>query len=48
MSIAQPDELIRRYAQTRRRHPLAPSRDADQGVEREIDLLAPSGARRSS
>jgi UPF0042 nucleotide-binding protein len=36
-----PSELIRRYAQTRRRHPLASDETPTQGVEREIDLLAP-------
>jgi UPF0042 nucleotide-binding protein len=36
-----PSELIRRYAQTRRRHPLAPAETPDAGIEREIDLLAP-------
>lgn len=34
-------ELIRRYSQTRRRHPLAAAETPTQGVEREIDLLAP-------
>ena len=34
-------ELIRRYAQTRRRHPLAPGETPAQGIEREIDILAP-------
>ncbi|MDT8854508.1 RNase adapter RapZ [Paracoccaceae bacterium Fryx2] len=34
-------ELIRRYAETRRRHPLAPAETPAQGIEREIDLLAP-------
>jgi UPF0042 nucleotide-binding protein len=34
-------ELIRRYSQTRRRHPLAPAETPDDGVAREIDLLAP-------
>lgn len=34
-------ELIRRYAQTRRRHPLAPAETPAEGVAREIDLLAP-------
>jgi UPF0042 nucleotide-binding protein len=34
-------ELIRRYSQTRRRHPLAPAETPDQGVAREIDLLLP-------
>jgi len=37
----RPDELIRRYAQTRRRHPLAPAETPAEGIEREIDLLAP-------
>lgn len=36
-----PAELIRRYNQTRRRHPLAPAETPTAGVEREIDLLAP-------
>ncbi|WP_102224077.1 RNase adapter RapZ [Acidimangrovimonas sediminis] len=39
------DELIRRYAQTRRRHPLAPDGDPAQGVLREADLLTPIRAR---
>lgn len=34
-------ELVRRYSQTRRRHPLAPAETPDEGVAREIDLLAP-------
>jgi RNase adapter protein RapZ len=33
--------LIRRYSETRRRHPLAPDGDPTTGIEREIDLLAP-------
>ena len=33
--------LIRRYSETRRRHPLAPNETPAQGVEREMDLLAP-------
>lgn len=36
-----PGVLIRRYSETRRRHPLAPNETPAQGVEREIDLLAP-------
>jgi UPF0042 nucleotide-binding protein len=36
-----PGELIRRYSQTRRRHPLAPAETPAEGIEREIDLLAP-------
>jgi UPF0042 nucleotide-binding protein len=34
-------ELIRRYSQTRRRHPLAPAETPAEGIAREIDLLAP-------
>ena len=36
-----PTELIQRYNQTRRRHPLAPNETPTEGVGREIDLLAP-------
>jgi UPF0042 nucleotide-binding protein len=36
-----PEELSRRYSQTRRRHPLAPAETASEGIEREIDLLRP-------
>jgi RNase adapter protein RapZ len=38
-------ELIHRYSQTRRRHPLAPAETPLTGIEREIDLLAPIRAR---
>ena len=38
-------ELIRRYSQTRRRHPLAAQETPEEGVSREIDLLAPIRAR---
>lgn len=41
----QPTVLIRRYSETRRRHPLAPMDSPEEGVEREIDLLAPIRAR---
>ena len=34
-------ELERRYAETRRRHPLAPDRPAADGVARERELVAP-------
>ncbi len=34
-------QLIRRYSQTRRRHPLAADGTPEQGIAREIDLLAP-------
>ncbi len=40
-----PTELIRRYSQTRRRHPLAPNETPTDGIAREIDLLAPIRAR---
>ncbi|WP_040672069.1 RNase adapter RapZ [Rhodobacter ferrooxidans] len=36
-----PEALIRRYSETRRRHPLAPDETPTRGIEREIDLLAP-------
>ena len=40
-----PGVLIQRFSETRRRHPLAPADTPAQGVEREIDLLAPIRAR---
>jgi UPF0042 nucleotide-binding protein len=40
-----PEELIRRYAQTRRRHPMAPAEAPAEGIAREIDLLAQVRAR---
>ncbi|QYZ69684.1 RNase adapter RapZ [Neotabrizicola shimadae] len=36
-----PAELVRRYGETRRRHPMAPDDTPAEGVEREGDLLAP-------
>jgi UPF0042 nucleotide-binding protein len=36
-----PSVLIQRFSETRRRHPLAPDETPAQGVDREIDLLAP-------
>lgn len=36
-----PSVLIQRFSETRRRHPLAPNETPAQGIEREIDLLAP-------
>jgi RNase adapter protein RapZ len=36
-----PSVLIQRFSETRRRHPLAPNETPTQGIEREIDLLAP-------
>lgn len=35
------DVLIKRFSETRRRHPLAPAEDAATGVRRERDVLAP-------
>ncbi len=35
------DVLIRRFSETRRRHPLAPAESAEAGVGRELDLLQP-------
>lgn len=35
------DVLVRRYAETRRRHPLAPAESPLDGILREADLLAP-------
>ncbi len=34
-------ELERRYSETRRRHPLAPDRPADDGIAREREMLRP-------
>ncbi len=41
----RPDVLVRRYSETRRRHPLAPSETPDIGIAREIELLVPVRAR---
>lgn len=38
---ANEDTLVRRYSETRRRHPLAPDEPAIQGIRREADLLMP-------
>ncbi len=35
------DVLLRRFSETRRRHPLAPAESPDVGIRRELDLLAP-------
>ncbi|WP_208353870.1 RNase adapter RapZ [Pseudaestuariivita rosea] len=35
------DVLLRRYSETRRRHPMAPAESPADGIEREYDLLAP-------
>ncbi|MDX1784554.1 MAG: RNase adapter RapZ [Roseovarius sp.] len=37
--------LLRRFSETRRRHPLAPDESARAGIEREFDLLGPIRAR---
>lgn len=37
----RPDILLRRFSETRRRHPMAPAESPEQGVSRELDLLAP-------
>ena len=39
------DELVRRYSETRRRHPLAPAESPAAGIARERDLLGPVRAR---
>lgn len=39
------DVLVKRFSETRRRHPLAPAESPSEGVDREIDLLAPIRAR---
>lgn len=38
---ASRDILLRRYSETRRRHPLAPADTPDEGIARERELLAP-------
>ncbi len=42
---ARPGVLVRRYSETRRRHPLAPTESPETGIVREIELLAPVRAR---
>ncbi|MFV0335263.1 MAG: RNase adapter RapZ [Tropicimonas sp.] len=37
----RPEVLLRRYSETRRRHPLAPAENPLVGIERDFDLLAP-------
>lgn len=39
------DILVRRYSETRRRHPLAPAEQPIDGVRREFDLLGPARVR---
>ena len=38
---SQPDVLLRRYSETRRRHPMAPAESPGEGVRRELDLMTP-------
>lgn len=40
-----PEVLMRRYSETRRRHPLAPAETPAEGIAREKDLLQPIRAR---
>ncbi len=35
------DRLLRRFSETRRRHPMAPAESPDRGIALELDLLAP-------
>lgn len=37
--------LLRRFSETRRRHPLAPAESPSEGIARELDLLGPIKAR---
>lgn len=37
----RPDVLVRRFSETRRRHPHAPDDDPTLGIDRELDLLDP-------
>lgn len=39
------DVLIRRFSETRRRHPMAPAESPAEGIAREFDLLGPIRAR---
>ena len=41
----RPEILMRRFSETRRRHPLAPAENAEIGIAREFDLLGPVKAR---
>jgi UPF0042 nucleotide-binding protein len=41
----RPEELLRRFGETRRRHPLAPADSPAEGIAAEIDLLIPIKAR---
>lgn len=37
----QPQVLLRRFSETRRRHPLAPTGSPDVGIRQELELMAP-------
>ncbi|GAA0299518.1 RNase adapter RapZ [Rhodovulum strictum] len=37
----RPEVLLRRFSETRRRHPMAPAESPAEGVTRELDLLGP-------
>jgi len=41
----RPEILVRRFSETRRRHPLAPGGNPEEGIARERDLLGPVLAR---
>lgn len=41
----RPEEVLRRFGETRRRHPLTPDDSPAAGIAREIDLLTPIRAR---
>jgi len=38
---AKPEVLLRRFSETRRRHPLSPAESPELGVARELDLMRP-------
>jgi Predicted P-loop-containing kinase len=42
---ARAEVLLRRYSETRRRHPMAPAETPDIGIARDFDLLGPIRAR---
>jgi UPF0042 nucleotide-binding protein len=41
----RPEEILRRYSSTRRRHPIAEAPDLAEGIAREIEILRPIAAR---
>ncbi|WP_122072047.1 RNase adapter RapZ [Pseudophaeobacter sp. EL27] len=44
---ARPDVLLRRYSETRRRHPLAPGETPELGIQRELSLMGSTRDRAS-